>query len=122
MHNITDAEAHVMEVLWKQSPLCTDDIARALANHHDWQLPTIKTLINRLLKKGAIGAEKEGRRYLYSPVLQRQEWLGTQSLSLVDRIFGGRLAPMVAHFSAHRKLKAADVEALRKLLKEYDSE
>ncbi len=117
---ISDAEAQVMEVIWRDNPLGTDEIAQALEGQHDWQLATIKTLVNRLLTKGAISAEKDGRRYLYTPVLQRDAWLKEQSVGLVDRLFGGRLAPLVAHFASHRKLKKADIEALRALLKEHD--
>lgn len=117
---ISEAEAQVMEVLWKQSPQTTDEIAKALEGQQAWQLATVKTLVNRLLTKGAISAEKEGRRYLYSPVLQRDAWLKEQSIGLLDRLFDGRLAPLVAHFSSHRKLKKADIEALRQILKEHD--
>ena len=117
---ISDAEGQVMEVLWRRSPLGTDEIARALEGRQDWQLATIKTLLNRLLTKGAVSAERDGRRYLYTPVLQRDAWLKEQSMGLVDRLFDGRLAPLVAHFSSHRKLKKADLEALRALLEEHD--
>ena len=73
---ISDAEAQVMEVLWRsKTALGTDDIAQALEGQQDWQLATVKTLLNRLLTKGAISAEKDGRRYLYTPVLQRDAWL-----------------------------------------------
>ena len=120
MTAISEAEAQVMEVLWRKSPQGTDEIAKALEGQQDWQLATIKTLLNRLLTKGAIRAEKDGRRYLYSPVLQRDAWLEEQSIGLLDRLFDGRLAPLVAHFSSHRKLKKADIEALRQILKEHD--
>jgi len=120
MTTISEAEAQVMEVLWRKSPQGTDEIAKALEGQQDWQLATIKTLLNRLLTKGAIRAEKDGRRYLYSPVLQRDAWLEEQSIGLLDRLFDGRLAPLVAHFSSHRKLKKADIEALRQILKEHD--
>lgn len=120
MTTISEAEAQVMDVLWRHSPLGTDDIAKALESQQDWQLATVKTLVNRLLTKGAISAEKDGRRYLYTPVLQRDAWLKEQSMGLVDRLFDGRLAPLVAHFSSHRKLKKADIEALRQILKEHD--
>jgi len=119
---ISDAEAQVMEVLWRRHPLGTDEIAQALAGQQRWQLATVKTLVNRLLTKGAISADKDGRRYLYAPVLQRDAWVKEQSLGLVDRLFDGRLAPLVSHFSSHRKLKKADIDALRKLLKEHDRE
>jgi len=120
MTAISEAEAQVMEVLWKQNPLGTDDIARQLEGQQDWQLATIKTLLNRLLTKGAISAEKDGRRYLYTPVLQRDAWLKAQSIGLLDRLFDGKLAPLVAHFSSHRKLRKSDIEALRQILKEHD--
>ena len=117
---ISDAEGQVMEVLWRKSPLGADEIAKALLGQQSWQLATVKTLINRLLTKRAISAEKDGRRYLYSPVLQRDAWLQEQSIGLLDRLFDGRLAPLVAHFSSHRKLKKSDLEALRKLLEDHD--
>ncbi|MEP7157410.1 MAG: BlaI/MecI/CopY family transcriptional regulator [Betaproteobacteria bacterium] len=114
---ISDAEAQVMEVLWERSPQSTDDIALVLVKRQDWQLATIKTLLNRLLNKGAISAVQEGRRYSYTAVLQRTEWLAGQSTDLIDRVFGGRVAPLVAHFSQQRKLKPADIAALKALIK-----
>jgi BlaI family transcriptional regulator, penicillinase repressor len=120
MPPISDAEAQVMQVLWQTGRASTDDIAQALQGSRDWQLTTVKTLLNRLLNKGAITAERDGRRYLYSPLLTQDEWLGSQSLSLLDRLFDGRLAPLVAHFGAHRALEAADVRALKKLIKNYE--
>ncbi|KIQ97776.1 BlaI/MecI/CopY family transcriptional regulator [Lysobacter sp. A03] len=119
---ISEAESIVMEVLWQQQPLAAEDVVAALAPSQDWQEATIKTLLNRLLKKGAICASKEGRRYLYSPVLQRADWVNTESSGLLDRLFDGRVAPLVAHFSAHRKLSAEDVSQLRELLAEIDDE
>ena len=62
---VTDAESIVMEALWRRHPLSADDVVAALAKQEHWQEATIKTLLNRLLNKGAIRAEKDGRRYLY---------------------------------------------------------
>jgi predicted transcriptional regulator len=118
--NISEAEAQVMEELWRESPRSTEDIALALQDKQDWQLATIKTLLNRLLNKGAVQAEKDGRRYLYSPVLLRADWVAAQSSSLVDRLFGGSLAPLVAQFSSSRKLSAAELEALKQLIREQE--
>ncbi len=118
--NISEAEAEVMEVLWAAAPLSAEDVAAQLASRQDWQLATVKTLLNRLLKKGAVSAEQDGRRYLYAPLLARGDWVHAQSLGLLDRLFGGSLAPLVAHFSSRRKLKAADVAALKKLIEEYE--
>jgi BlaI family penicillinase repressor len=120
--SISEAESAVMEVLWRSSPVSTEDVVAALKNRQDWQEPTIKTLLNRLLKKGAIGAQRDGRRYLYSPVLQRDEWLASESKGLLDRLFGGRVAPLVAHFSRQRKLTRKDLAELKRLIEELEDE
>ena len=117
---ISDAESTVMEVLWKRHPLGADEVVAALAESTQWQEPTIKTLLNRLLNKGAVSAEKQGRRYLYAPVLQREQWLLGESRGMLERLFGGRVAPLVAHFSEHHQLSAGDIADLRKLLEEID--
>jgi predicted transcriptional regulator len=120
--NISDAESVVMEVLWEAHPLATEDIVAALDGHQDWQETTIKTLLNRLLNKRAIGATRDGRRYLYSPVLTREDWVSSQSNSLLDRLFAGRVAPLVAHFSKQRKLTKKDVAELKRLIEGLDDE
>ena len=117
---ISDAESVVMEVLWSRSPLGADEVVAALAAHTDWAEPTIKTLLNRLLKKGAIRAERDGRRYLYSPVLTREAWVASQSEGVLERLFGGRVAPLVAHFSQRQRLSRDDIAELRQLLEEID--
>ena len=80
----------------------------------------MKTLLNRLLNKGAIEADKDGRRYLYRPLLRREDWVLDESESLLARLFDGRVAPLVAHFSEHRKLSAQDVAELRRLVDALD--
>ena len=117
---ISEAESAVMEVLWQRQPLAAEDVVAALADSRQWQEATIKTLLNRLLKKGAIRASKDGRRYLYAPVLKRQAWMLGESQGLLERLFDGRVAPLVAHFSEHRKLSRKDIAELRKLLEEID--
>jgi predicted transcriptional regulator len=117
---ISDAESVVMQVLWQRHPLAADEIIAALAQEQRWQEATIKTLLNRLLKKGAIAADQDGRRYRYSPVLQREAWLRTQSAGLLDRLFGGQVAPLVAHFSQHRKLSPHDIAELKRLIEEME--
>ena len=120
--SISEAESAVMEVLWRTSPVSTEDVVAALKNRQDWQEPTIKTLLNRLLKKEAISAQRDGRRYLYSPVLQRDQWLASESKGLLDRLFGGRVAPLVAHFSKQRKLTKKDLAELKRLVEELEDE
>jgi len=117
---ISEAESVVMDVLWRRHPLGAEDVVAELEDSRDWQEATIKTLLNRLLNKGAIAAEKDGRRYLYSPLLKRGDWVLEESRGLLDRLFDGRVAPLVAHFSEHRKLSRKDIAELRKLLEDLD--
>jgi len=122
MMAISDAESVVMEVLWREHPLSAEEVVEALAETTDWQEPTVKTLLNRLLKKRAIAADRDGRRYLYRPLLERTDYVHAESKSLLDRLFEGRVAPLVAHFSERRKLTRKDLDELKRLIKELDDE
>ena len=117
---ISDAESVVMDVLWREHPLSAEDVVAALAKTSDWQEATVKTLLNRLLKKRAIAAERDGRRYLYRPLLKRAEYVHAESKGLLDRLFDGRVAPLVAHFSEHHKLSKKDIAELKRLVEEID--
>lgn len=117
---ISDAESQVMAVLWDAAPRTSEDIVAVLAGTTDWHEKTVRTLLNRLLGKGAIRAEREGRRYLYAPVLTREQWQSQESRSLLDRVFGGRVAPLLAHFSRHEKLSARDIAELRRLIDDIE--
>jgi predicted transcriptional regulator len=120
---ISEAESVVINVLWlRRKPMATEDVIAALANKEKWHTSTVKTLLNRLLKKGAIKAQRDGRRYLYSPVIAREQWLSDESTGLLDRLFGGRVAPLVAHFSQMRKLTRKDIAELKQLIQELDDE
>jgi len=109
-----------MEVLWQRQPLTAEDVVAALAKSTDWQEPTVKTLLNRLLNKRAIAAERDGRRYLYRPLLAREDYVHAASKGLLDRLFDGRVAPLVAHFSERRKLSKKDIAELKRLVEEID--
>jgi BlaI family penicillinase repressor len=117
---ISEAESVVMEVVWQKSPILTEDVVAALEDHGKWQEATVKTLLNRLLKKGALSAEKDGRRYLYSPVLTRDEWMATESRGFLDRMFNGRVAPLVSYFSQQKRLSKKDIEDLKRLIQELE--
>lgn len=118
---ISEAESVVMDVLWQRQSCAAEEVVVALAESQHWQEATIKTLLNRLLNKGAIAATKDGRRYLYSPMLRREDWVLGESQGLLERLFDGRVAPLVAHFSAQRKLSRKDIAELRKLLEGIDA-
>lgn len=120
--SISEAESAVLAVLWEKGTATAEDVMAAVAKPRDWQESTVKTLLGRLLKKGAVRAEKDGRRFIYSPTLAREEWLSRESESLLDRLYGGRVAPLVAHFSRHRKLSKRDIRELKRVIGELEDE
>lgn len=119
---ISAAESIVMEALWRQSPLSAEAIVAAIAEEQDWSEATVKTLINRLLTKKAVAAKRDGRRYLYRPLLQRTDYVSAESRSLLDRLFDGRLSSLVTHFSEREKLSDDDIAELKRLIAELDDE
>lgn len=117
---ISGAESVIMEALWRRSPRTAEDLALEVAGPQGWTEATVKTLLNRLMKKHAVEADRDGRRFLYRPRLAREAWVAAESQGLVDRLFDGRVAPLVSHFSRTRTLSADDVAELRKLIAELD--
>lgn len=115
---ISNAEFEVMEVLWETSPLAAADIADRLEDRTSWSLKTVKTLLSRLVEKGAAAHEPDGRRYLYSPVLSRADYARSAANSLAKRVFGGRAAPLVAHLAEGDGLSPQDIQELEALIEE----
>lgn len=118
---ISDAEHQVMEVLWEQSPLSAQDVAERVPAERDWSANTVKTLLGRLLTKNAIAHEEDGRRYLYRPVVEREDYVAGESRRLIDRLFGGKLTPLVAHLAERDQLTAQDIAEIEALLKDLKS-
>jgi predicted transcriptional regulator len=119
---ISEAESLVMDVLWRVGmPAGSEDVVKALSKQK-WQETTVKTLLGRLLRKGAIKASRDQRRYLYVPVLTREQWLSFESTRLLDRLFGGRVAPLVTHFGQHHRLSKQDIADLKRLIAEMNDE
>jgi BlaI family penicillinase repressor len=117
---ISTAESEIMKALWARSPLTAEEIAVALADDQNWAEGTVKALLNRLLKKNAIAADKDGRRFLYRPLVAQGDYVHAESMGLLDRLFDGRLAPLVSHFSQRERLSDEDVAELRRILKAHD--
>jgi BlaI family transcriptional regulator, penicillinase repressor len=118
---ISEAESVVMDVLWRAArPLACEDVVKDLADAQEWQESTVKTLLGRLLKKGAVAAQKDGRRYLYAPLLTRELWLSFESKRFLKRMFDGRVAPLVAHFGRHDRLSKQDIAELKRLIAEME--
>ena len=115
---ISDAEHAVMEVLWDESPLTAQDVAERVPAERGWSANTVKTLLGRLLAKNAIAHEEEGRRYLYRPLVEREDYVAGESQRLIDRLFGGKLTPLVAHLADRDQLTAEDIAEIEAILKE----
>ncbi len=123
MIGITEAERQVMEALWADDgPRTPDELVREVAPAQGWGEATVKTLVNRLLKKGAIASRREDGRTVYTPVVARDEYVAAESQGLLDRLFGGELAPLVAHYARRRALSDDEKARLRRLLDELDRE
>ena len=115
--SISDAEWQVMEVVWAQpEPVAANDIVARLESSTDWKDKTIKTMLNRLVKKGALGYEAEGKRYLYKPKVARDECVRVQTRSFLSRVFGGATGAALMHFVEEHDLTPAEIEQLRRVL------
>jgi predicted transcriptional regulator len=118
---ISEAESKVLEAFWRApGPLSADDVVAAMANHRDWSAGTIRTFLTRLVKKKALSATPDGRRYLYAPLLRREDYVHEQSRNLIDRLFAGRIAPLIAHFSERNDLSRDEIDELKRLIKRLE--
>ena len=118
---ISEGEQAVMEVLWADSPLTASEVAERIPQERGWSERTVKTMLGRLLTKGALVHEEDGRRYLYRPAVERADYAMRETRKLVDRLFGGRAAPLVAHLAANEGLTDEDIADLEALLKDLKS-
>ena len=116
---ITDAEHAIMEALWDQEGSASaQEIYDAVGAARDWSLATVKTLLSRLVQKQAIATAPDGRRFLYTPTIARSDYVGGESRRLVDKLFGGRAASLVAHLAQSEALTEDDLTEIEALLKE----
>ena len=115
---ISEGEQVLMEVLWADSPLTAAEVTERIDSGKGWSDRTVKTMLGRLLTKGALAHEEDGRRYLYRPAVKREDYVARESSRLVDRLFGGRAAPLVAHLAERQALSQADIAELEALLQE----
>jgi BlaI family transcriptional regulator, penicillinase repressor len=121
MERIGDAEYAVMEVLWTEAPLTAAEVAARVPDERRWSIRTVKTMLARLLAKGVLTHEEQGRRYLYRPAIARTDYVAQESGRLLDRMFGGRVTPLVAHLAERDRLTPADIAEIEALLKELKS-
>lgn len=115
---ISQAEWEVMKAVWKQSTSTAQEVIDSLSPAAGWTPATIKTLLNRLVRKGALRFEKQGKAYLYSAVFSEKQCQAAEAESFLERIFDGSLSPMIAHFAQSRRLTQKDLAELEQLLKQ----
>ncbi|MFZ4690077.1 MAG: BlaI/MecI/CopY family transcriptional regulator [Polymorphobacter sp.] len=116
--SISEAELAVMEILWADAPLTAAEVTARIDPARDWSDRTVKTMLGRLLGKGVLGHEEDGRRYLYRPLVERHDYVAGSTRALVDRLFGGRAVPLVAHLAENHALTEADIAELEALVRE----
>jgi len=113
---IADSEWRVMQVLWESGPQAANDIVNALSDEVNWKPRTIKTLISRLVKKGAVKVTEQGYRYQYSAAVEESECIRSETRSFVRRVYQGTKTPALAAFLEDTDLSAQEIDELQKIL------
>lgn len=122
MARISAAESHIMEALWTRGPLTAEELVADVGPAQSWGEATVKTLINRLLKKKALASQREGGRARYRAIVTREDYVTGESQGLLDRLFGGEVAPLVAHYAKHRALSAEELKRLKRLIADLEAD
>lgn len=120
-YTISPAELKVLNVLWETSPLSAGEVVERLLTNEVWHSRTIKTLINRLVKKNILGYEEDGNRFLYYPLLKKDDYQQRMSKHFIHRVFGGRISPLIAHFAKEEKISKEDIKELKAILEDLES-
>ncbi len=113
---ISDAEYQVMKIIWEYAPINTNGVVEKLEKTTCWKPKTIHTLLSRLVKKGALKYEKEGRVYVYSPIVQEPDILEQESDMFLNRFYDGALKSMVVNLLERNKLSEEDINELKTIL------
>lgn len=117
----SESEMQVLSALWDDAPQTAADLTNRIGEANGWTQATVKTLLARLVQKGAVTAEADGRRYLYSPAIERADAVGEESQRFVDRLFGGRVSPLIAHLADREALSDTDIAEIEALLRKLKS-
>jgi BlaI family transcriptional regulator, penicillinase repressor len=115
---ISDAEWNVMDAVWRRGSATAADIIDELAEPSGWSHRTIRTLLARLVEKGALHAAQQGHRYLYSPAVTRQRCVRSEGRSFLDKVFGGDVGSLMLHFAKESRMPAENIERLKRMLEE----
>ena len=113
---ISEAEFEVMKVVWKHAPISTNEITDKLLQTTSWSPKTIQTLIKRLVNKGALTYEKQSRVFVYTPLVEENEYIGQESNSFLEKFYDGDITAMLSAYIENDKLSATEIDTLRSLL------
>jgi BlaI family transcriptional regulator, penicillinase repressor len=113
---ISDAEWAVMEEIWRQSPVTALEVVQKLGPIRRWQDQTIRTMLRRLIDKGALKYKAEGKVYYYEPAVSREQCVRVESRSFLERVFGGAAKPLLVQMVQDTDLSNEDINELKKLL------
>ncbi len=117
---ISEAEFEVMKIIWECAPVSTNEITDRLVQSTDWSPKTIQTLIRRLVGKGAVTYEKQGRVFVYTPSVKEDEYLKEKSSSFVNHYFNGDIRALISSYLESDSISGEDIEALKGILGESD--
>ena len=115
---ISESEQIVMKSIWAENPVTANRIVEVLSETTTWKPKTIKTLLNRLVNKGAVGYEKSGREYQYYPLIDEAVFVKAESRSFLRRVFGGSMKPMLATMVENEDLSSEDIQELKRILED----
>lgn len=113
---ITDAEWEVMRVVWAHGSVTSREIIENLESKMQWKAPTIKTLIGRLVEKGALNTEQEGRKYIYSANIEEREAVGSFTNDIFDRICRKNVGNVIESIIKDHTLSFDDIQRLEEIL------
>ena len=113
---ISEAEYEVMKIVWKSAPINTNEKTKKLLKTTSWSPKTIQTLIKRLVNKGALTYEKQGRIFVYTSTVKENEYIGQESRSFLKRFYGGDITAMLSSYIENDRLSDSEIEHLRSLL------
>ncbi|GMK38582.1 beta-lactamase repressor [Paenibacillus sp. CCS19] len=116
MPRISEAEWEVMKVVWANAPMTASDVVAAIGDSKTWNPKTVRSLMSRLVEKGALGCTVEGKSYTYFPLVKEEECVRSETSSLLRRVYGGALKPMLVNFLSDEQLTKADIEELKQIL------
>lgn len=120
MIELSKAEFAVMDALWQGFPAKAADIITRLSDQTDWHEKTIKTLLGRLVKKEAVSFEKDGREYVYTPLIAKDDYTIKVSRNFLEHFFNGRLTGMISGFAKHKDLSSDDIDELKKIISDWE--